>query len=376
MAKIKIVVWDNIGNTILGMRSWDAWPRDVQRRLLAEDPDGRSRVIAFDDLFADHDVELVWLYDPVKSRRGFADLFEEYQAHLHPVTGPEDIASALADADFFVLHKENVPAEALRRANSLRLIQHLGNDYRGVPLDAAREQGIPVAVTPLVNYSTVAEHVWAMILNHLKRLPDQRKYMQSREYLNEWGAYHPGVQVVSDLTLGLLGMGEIARPVAQIAKAFNMRTVYWDIVRFPELEEQYALTFMEWDDVFRNADVLSVQLALNEHTQGIIGSREFALMKQTALFVNTARGKLIDQDALASALQSKSIGGAALDVYVEEPLPADSPLHALHEDGSHTVTLTPHSAAQGPWTWVRDSQELWFNVIRILNGEPVKHLVE
>lgn len=376
MKKLKIVVWDNIGNTILGMRSWDEWPDDVQERLKAEDPDAESNIIAFDDLFADYDVELVWLYDPVKSQRGFVPLFEEHKHQLRAVDAVDDLKSAITDADFLVLHKEMLPPEALKGAEKLQLIQHLGLDYRGVPLQAARDAGIPVTATPLINYSAVAEHVWAMILDHVKRMQDQRDRMVSREYLDDWGAYHPGVKIISDLTLGLLGMGEIARPVAQIAKAFNMRAVYWDIVRFPELEKQYDLTFMEWDDIFRTADVLSLQLALNEQTAGIIGSREFELMKPTSLFMNTARGKLVDQEALIDALTSGEIGGAALDVFEEEPLPGDSPLHALHEDDAHSVILTPHSAAQGPWTWVRDSQEIWLNVIRKLNNEPLKHLVE
>lgn len=376
MNKIKIVVWDNIGNTILGMRSWDEWSTDVQNRLQAEDPDAESNIIAFDELFADYDVELVWLYDPVKSQRGFVPLFEEHKDQLRAVNGVDDLRSAIADADFLVVHKEMFPAEALKGADKLQLIQHLGLDYRGVPLEAARARNIPVAATPLVNYSTVAEHVWAMILDYLKRIQDQRDRMISREYLKEWGAYHPGVRIVSDLTLGLLGMGEIARPIAKVAQAFNMRTVYWDIVRFPDLEAQYDLTFMEWDDLFRTADVLSVQLALNDQTTGIIGAREFGLMKQDSLFVNSARGKLVDQDALVTALTSGQIGGAALDVYEEEPLPGDSPLHDLHEADAHSVVLTPHSAAQGPWTWVRDSQEVWLNVIRSLNNEPLKHLVE
>jgi phosphoglycerate dehydrogenase-like enzyme len=376
MEKLKVVVWDNIGNTVLGVRPWEAWSEDVHERLLTEDPEARSRVIAYNDLLKDYDVDLVWLYDPVKSRRGFTGLFDEYQAHLRPVNGPEDVSAALVDADFFILHKEQLPPEALDRAGKLRLIQHLGRDYRGVPMEAAHAKGIPVAATPLVNYSAVAEHVWAMILEYVKRLQDQRDYMQSRDYLNEWGAYHPGVRILSDMTLGLLGMGEIARPIARVAQAFNMRTIYWDIVRFPDLEAQYDLTFVEWDEVFRQSDVLSVQLALNEHTQEIIGAREFELMKPDALFINTARGKLVDPDALVAALQNGKIGGAALDVYYDEPLPGDRPLHDLHERGDHNVILTPHSAAQGPWTWIRDSQDLWFNIRRALDGESLNHLVD
>ncbi|HEU0163974.1 MAG TPA: NAD(P)-dependent oxidoreductase, partial [Thermomicrobiales bacterium] len=207
-------------------------------------------------------------------------------------------------------------------------------------------------------------------------LRDQRDYIQSRDYLNEWGAYHPGVTLLSEMTLGLLWMGEIARPIARVARAFNMRVIYWDIAQFPELEQEIGMEFVSWDELFRQSDVVSTQLALNEKTEGIIGAKEFALMKPTALFTNSARGRLVDQEALIAALQSGAIGGAALDVYYDEPLPTDSPLHTLHEDGSHRVILTPHSAAQGPWTWVHDSQDLWFNIRACLDGQPLKYLVE
>src|SRR4051794_27751475 len=189
MARLKIVVWDNIGNTLLGMRSWDQWDKATQERLLTEDSDARSRVVSFDDLFADQEIDLVWLYDPVKSQRGFRAFFEENREYLRPVTGGEDLFDALADADFMVLHKERLPAEAVNGAAKLRLIQHLGSDYRGLPVEAARARAIPAAATPLVNYSAVAEHGWATILGYLKRLPDQRAYMESGEYLHEWGAY-------------------------------------------------------------------------------------------------------------------------------------------------------------------------------------------
>jgi phosphoglycerate dehydrogenase-like enzyme len=100
-------------------------------------------------------------------------------------------------------------------------------------------------------------------------------------------------------------------------------------------------------------------------------------MKPSTLFINTARGKLVDQPALTEALAAGRIGAVALDVFAEEPLPVDDPLLALHdrEDTGERVTLTPHNAWQSPWTWVRDSQELWLNVRRSLRGEPVQHLV-
>src|SRR4051794_9803872 len=110
MTKLKIVVWDNIGNTMLGMRAWDRWEPSTRERLLTEDPDARSRVVSFDELFPDKDIVLVWLYAPVKSQGGFRFFFEKNRNFLTPVRGPADLSTALADADFAVIHKEQLPA--------------------------------------------------------------------------------------------------------------------------------------------------------------------------------------------------------------------------------------------------------------------------
>ncbi len=350
----RIVVWDNIGNVLWGMRAWDEWDETSQAQLLAEDPNAREKVLSFDEMFKDYPVDLC-------------------EVHTEA-----ELAAVLPDADVLLIHKETVPPELLRQARQLRLIQHLGQDYRGVPLATARDMNVPVAATPLVNYIAVAEHTWAFILNYLKCLPTQRDLMVARAY-EEGGNWRNdrvlGLSLARNLTLGLLGFGEIARPIARIAQAFDMRTLYWDVRRFPDLEPVYGVSYVEWDDLFRTADVLTVQLALNEQTQGIVGAREFSLMKPSSLFINTARGKLVDQDALVQALQKGHLGGAALDVFAEEPLPPDDPLHTLHEQLKGRVTLTPHSAWQGHWTHIRDSQTLWFNVLRLFKGEPLQYLV-
>ena len=350
MTPIKIVVWDAVGNVLWGVRRWDEWSDHIKAHLLSEDADAITHAPSFEQIFADYPVELC------------------------QVKSADELAAVIDDADFLVLHKVNVPGEVLQRGRQLRLIQHLGLDYRGVPVQIARAMGVPVAATPLVNYQVVAEHTWAFILNQLKQLPAQRVHMQQRAYFETWGTF-PDIKPVRDLTLGLLGFGEIARPVARIARAFEMPVIYWDIVRFPELERQYGVEYVSWDAIFSRADVLSVHLALNDQTERIVGAREIALMKPTGLFVNTARGKLVDQAALVSALQAHKLGGAALDVFAEEPLPPDDPLHALHEQLPANVTLTPHSAWQSPWTWVRDSHGIWFNVLRQLRGEAIQYLV-
>src|SRR5262249_3955076 len=157
--------------------------------------------------------------------------------------------------------------------------------------DTARAMGLPVAATPLINYITVAEHNWALILSHLKRLRHQRIYMEQRGYLKEgWGALQSlHIAIASDQVLGLLGMGEIARPMARYAQALNKKTIYCEIRLFPDLEAKYDLEFVEWEDLFRHSDILSVQIPIMPETHKIIGAREFGWMKPTSLFVNTAR---------------------------------------------------------------------------------------
>jgi phosphoglycerate dehydrogenase-like enzyme len=373
---VKIVVWDSIGNTLLGVRPWASWDAPVQETLLQENPAAESIALPLREILAGYDVDLTWFNSADAPYAPFGQLYADYEGSLRFTRSVDEIVRAIEDADFLVLHKERLPVEAIERAKRLRLIQHLGQDHRGVPLKTARARGIPVAATPLINYITVAEQVWAYILNWAKRLPSLRTHMTSRAYVDSWHGF-PDTKYLGDLTLGLLGMGEIARPVARVAHAFSMPVRYWDIARFPELESAYGMEFVEWDELFATADVLSVQLALKPETEGIIGAREIGLMKPSALFINTARGKLVDQPALTDALAARRIGAVALDVFAEEPLPMEDPLLALHdrEGTGERVTLTPHNAWQSPWTWVRDSQELWLNVRRSLQGEPIQHLV-
>lgn len=349
MTPIKIVVWDAVGNVLWGVPEWDARDARSKAQMLEEDPAGHAHAPSW------------------------RELFEGIDALLIQVKSADELSSHIDDADFFIAHKVNVPADILRRGKKLRLVQHLGFDDRGIPKDVIRELGVPCTATPLVNYFAVAEHCWALILNHLKRMASQRDSMLTRAYLDrQWGT-HRGLQLACDQTLGLLGFGEIGRPMARIAKAFGMRVRFWDIVRFPQIEAEYGVEYVPWEQLFGESDIVSVHLALNDKTHGIIGAREIDAMKPGALFLNTARGKLVDQAALTRAIAERRIS-AALDVFDPEPIPTDDPLHALHADLSYNVALTPHSAWQSPWTHVRDSLVIWHNVLRVIRGETAQYL--
>jgi len=349
---ITIAVWDNIGNVLLGVRLPGQADNQWRQRLTPDDP------LALD------------------AAPTFEELFKGYEVSLHEVKTLAELEKIIAEVDYLVIHKESVTPEVLAKGRKLRLIQHLGLDYRGVPMDKAREMGVRVCATSLSNYLAVAEHAWALLLNHYKQLRQQRHQMEERLYVERgWGATVPGLRMLEGQVLGLAGFGEIARPMARFAQAFQMKTLYWDRVRFPELEEAYQVEFVSWEALFRRSDVVSLHLPITIETTRIVGARELGWMKPTAFFINTARGKLVDQEALVKALQNGRLGGAALDVMEVEPLPVDDALHVLNEEPKANVTLTPHTGWQGPWTWVRDSLNIWMNVLHDLRGEPLAYEV-
>jgi phosphoglycerate dehydrogenase-like enzyme len=143
--------------------------------------------------------------------------------------------------------------------------------------------------------------------------------------------------VLKGKTLGILGLGKIGTEVAALARAFGMKVAAWGPTLTAERAAKSEATFMPLDDVLRAADVLSVHLALSDQSRGLLDERRLRLMKKSAYLVNTARGAIVDQRALVRVLNEKAIAGAALDVFVEEPLPANHPLLALDN-----VVLTPH----------------------------------
>lgn len=350
-----IVVWEEYNYVLLGVQIRREYAAELDKRLPPNDP-----------------ARIEW----AKSAPLFEELFADYETNLISVKSLEELDSVIEDCDYLVIHKQRLTPEVLRKGKKIKLLQHMGEDYRGVPMETAREMGIPVCATPLINYIAVAEHAWMLLLNHYKQMHEQRRQIEQRLYVERgWGATVPNVRIVQDYTLGLLGFGEIARPMANYAHAFEMKCIYWDKVRFPELEEKYHVQYVEWEELFRQSDVLSVHIPIMPATLKIIGAREFGWMKQDAFFINTARGKLVDQVALVDALKNHRLGGAGLDVMYEEPLPIDDPLHELNEDPSYNVTLTSHSAWQGHWTHVRDSLNIWLNVYRHLRGEPLQYQV-
>src|SRR5450631_3902488 len=254
--------------------------------------------------------------------------------------------------------------EALAAAPRLKLVSILGTGTDNVDLGAARRRGITVTNTPGVGAPSVAELTFGLILAVTRAIP----LSDGRLRAGTW--QHVEGPELEGKTLGLLGLGAIGERVARLGRGFGMRVIAWSFAHDAARAERLGVELVERDDVFRGADVVSVHLRNTPEVRGLVGARELALMQPGAYLINTARGALVDQAALAEALRAGRLAGAGLDVYLEEPLPPDrNPFRDLPN-----VVLTPHLGAVTREANARSRAMPVDNIIAYLQGRP-QHIV-
>ncbi len=248
------------------------------------------------------------------------------------------LAERIAEADVaLTLSAGPFTAAVLEACPRLRHIAVFGIGVDNVDMNACRRRGIVVTNTPAYSANVVAEKAIALALAAAHRIPA----LDAAVRRGEWP-----VQPVAQLhgaTLGAVGAGPIGQSVIALGRGLGMDTLAWTFNPSAERAAAYGTTFVAMDELLARADVVSLQLPLTDETRGLIGARDLAMMKPTAILVNVGRGAVVDEDALVAALREGSIGGAGLDVFATEPLPAGHPLTALDN-----VTLSPHNAANTP----------------------------
>ena len=244
---------------------------------------------------------------------------------------------ALAAADYIINRGAVVDGEMLRNAKNAKLIQKWGVGYDKIDVKAAGEHGIPVAITVGGNSEPVAELTVTLMLDVLRNVVPMAERMKKGEWSRD--QFSPRSYLLRGKTVGLLGIGNIARKVARILKnGFDCNILYYDVFRLSaEQEEELGYRYTELDELLKQSDIVSIHVPLLDSTAGMINAEKIALMKPTAYLVNTARGGVINEPDLIEALKAGRIAGAALDTYAKEPLSADSELNALDN-----VVTTPH----------------------------------
>ncbi|HEX6767987.1 MAG TPA: D-2-hydroxyacid dehydrogenase family protein, partial [Candidatus Binatia bacterium] len=220
-------------------------------------------------------------------------------------------------------------ASLFQRLPELEIISQTGNHAYHIDMSAATAHGVVVSLAPGGNSTT--ELTFGLMLDIMRRISQGDQAMRRGEWPLTLG------YVLKGKTLGILGLGKIGTEVAAIARAFGMNVIAWGPTLTQERAAKSEASFMPLEDVLRNADVISVHLKLSDDSKNLLNEARLRSMKRSAYLVNTARGAIVDEMALVKLLQEKAIAGAALDVFVEEPLPKNHPLTQLDN-----VVLTPH----------------------------------
>ncbi len=281
-----------------------------------------------------------------------------------PPTREELVEFAKGAVGALTLLTERIDAEVLDSLPSLKVVSNMAVGFDNIDVEACTARGVIVCITPDVLTETTADFTWALILSVARRVCEAAAAVHK----GQWRTWEPLGFLGRDMagaTLGIVGLGRIGQAVARRASGFGMRIVYTDRARQPrEIEEQLRATFLPLDELLTESDIVTLHVPLTPETRKLIGARELARMKPGALLINTARGAVVDTDALVAALRDRRLWGAGLDVTDPEPLPADHPLLRCPN-----VIVTPHIASASEVTRARMAELAAQNLVAALRGE-------
>jgi phosphoglycerate dehydrogenase-like enzyme len=282
---MKIAILDDYQNVALKMADWSALS-------------GRAEITVFNDHLAD----------------------------------PSALVERLLPFDIVCVMRERtpLPREVLQHLPKLKLVASTGSRNASIDTGAAKELGITVTATGYRSSPTI-ELTWALILASLRGVVHENNSIRNGGWQKSVG------QDLSGKILGVLGLGNIGGQVARIGLAFGMKIIAWSQNMTPEIAEAAGAKLVSKDELFRQADIVTIHLILSGRTKGLVGAGELGLMKPTSRLINTSRGPIVDEPSLIKALRSHAIAGAAIDVFEEEPLPAQHPFRSMDN-----VLATPH----------------------------------
>lgn len=269
--------------------------------------------------------------------RGLAD-WSEVERHAEIIvfndhlSDTDAVVERLLPFDVLCIMRERtpLPRHVLERLPNLKLIASTGARNAAIDMAAAEERGIRVSATGYRPTPTI-ELTWGLILAAMRGIASESYSVRNGGWQTSLG------RELGGRTLGVLGLGNVGGQVARIGLAFGMEVIAWSQNLTADKAAAVGASLVSKEELFRRADVLTVHLILSKRSRGLVGAAELALMKPTALLINTSRGPIVDEGALVAALEAGSIAGAALDVFDAEPLPPDHPFRVLE-----TVLATPH----------------------------------
>lgn len=264
---------------------------------------------------------------------------------------------------------ESVDRKLLDLAGRLKAISNMAVGYNNIDVDDATKKGIAVTNTPGVLTETTADLTFALLMAAARRVPEAEQYLKD----GKWRTWSPMLLTGQDIygaTLGIIGLGRIGAAVARRAKGFNMKLVYQNRSAKPELEQELGIERLELSELLKISDFVCVLVPYTPETKNLINKKQFALMKNTAVLVNTSRGGVVDEDDLYQALISNRIWAAGLDVFEREPVPVDHPLLSLSQ-----VVALPHIGSASINTRKKMALLAAENMTRVLTGKAGANII-
>ena len=286
----------------------------------------------------------------------------------------EQQAAQLQDAVAVIAAPSAFPVDLALRCPNLKLIQTVSAGTNMIDIAALQEIGIKVANNGGGNAVAVSEHTIALMVSVYRKMHLQFQAVKNRQWAADIRtAWISGAYELTDKTVGIVGFGRIGQRVARRLQGWDCKLIYHDVVDFPlALEQELHITRVGGlDDLLRTADIVTLHVPLTRKTRGMIGDREFDLMKPTAVLINACRGPVVNEAALIRALQAKKILAAGLDVLEEEPTPANNPL--LDMDN---VLITPHLAAFAQESNEKSHAFAVQNTARVARGEEPESVID
>lgn len=307
-------------------------------------------------------------------------VYEGYEiAYVSPGDPVEDAIAVGKDADFILADAmAKVPAELIEQMPNLKLIHSEGVGFQGFDIEAARKRHIYVCNCKGMNAVAVAEQAILLMLGLLRDIRGgDRKLREGKQIQTKESYMLAGnLRELGDGSIGLVGFGDIAKAAAQMANVFGAKVYYYDVFRAkPEVEEAYQATYLPLDELLAVSDFVSLHLPVTKDTTGMANADFFAKMKQGAYLINTARGELVDDEALIAALRSGKLAGAGLDTISNEPVQPDHPLLAAGPEVNEKILFSCHIGGITGSSFRRGYEMVWSDIKKVEAGEKPDHVV-
>ena len=309
-----------------------------------------------------------YMYETIQPFYDVYDQYEDIEFVPMELTEKADILRETEYADAVMVHFDQIDKDVITNLKNCKIIARSAVGYDNIDLNAASEAKIPVTNVPDYCVEEVSNHTLLMILNCAKKF----NQLEANVKKGLWGGFAIAkpVHAIRNQTLGLLGCGRIARCLAKKACAFGMTVIAYDPYIKQETVTPYGVTLVSKEELLARSDYISMHLLLNEKTRKSINAEFFKEMKKTAVFINTGRGGLVDEEALIDALHAGEIAGAGLDVLTAEGIDENAELQKFEN-----VIITPHAAWYSEESFNTLLTSAAQEVVRALHGEPIKNQV-